>query len=49
MSFGVAASSSGTPFVYDTVFAEADARLYAAKRAGRNRVCTASSAAPATV
>jgi GGDEF domain-containing protein len=45
MSFGVAATSRDAPFVYDTVFAEADARLYAAKRAGRNRVCAGPAAA----
>ena len=38
MSFGVAASPAGGPFVWETVFAEADAALYAAKGAGRNRV-----------
>ena len=40
MSFGVHASSRGSRFDYDAVFATADAALYAAKRAGRNRVCT---------
>jgi diguanylate cyclase (GGDEF)-like protein len=44
MSFGVSASDSGAAFVYDTAFAAADAGLYAAKRAGRNRVCTEPSA-----
>jgi diguanylate cyclase (GGDEF)-like protein len=38
MSFGVAASTRGGPFAYDAVFARADAALYAAKRAGRDRV-----------
>ena len=38
MSFGVSASSAGSEFEYDTVFAVADAALYEAKRAGRNRV-----------
>ncbi len=38
MSFGVAASAPGAPFVYDAVFRDADARLYAAKRNGRNQV-----------
>ena len=39
MSFGVAASEPGTTFDYETVFADADARLYEAKRSGRNCVC----------
>jgi diguanylate cyclase (GGDEF)-like protein len=39
MSFGVSASGPGAEFVYDTAFAAADAALYAAKRAGRDRVC----------
>jgi diguanylate cyclase (GGDEF)-like protein len=38
MSFGVAASDAGEPFDYTTVFAQGDAHLFAAKRAGRNRV-----------
>ena len=38
MSFGVSASSEGTPFEYRGVFAEADEALYAAKAAGRNCV-----------
>ncbi len=38
MSFGVAASAPGAAFVYEAVFADADARLYAAKRGGRNQV-----------
>jgi diguanylate cyclase (GGDEF)-like protein len=38
MSFGVGASRRGERFEYSTVFAEADAALYRAKRAGRNRV-----------
>ncbi len=38
MSFGVAASEPGGDFDYPTVFAAADAALYEAKDAGRNRV-----------
>jgi diguanylate cyclase (GGDEF)-like protein len=38
MSFGVSASSEGTPFEYRGVFAEADEALYAAKAWGRNCV-----------
>ncbi|MBJ7331365.1 MAG: GGDEF domain-containing protein [Solirubrobacteraceae bacterium] len=38
MSFGVAASAAGQQFVWDEVFGRADAALYEAKRAGRNRV-----------
>ena len=38
MSFGVSASSSGTPFEYRSVFAKADEALYAAKAGGRNCV-----------
>jgi len=41
LSFGVAASSAGAPFSYEDVFCEADARLYEAKRGGRDRVCPA--------
>jgi diguanylate cyclase (GGDEF)-like protein len=40
MSFGVSASSGGR-FDYDDLFGEADRALYAAKRAGRDRVATA--------
>jgi diguanylate cyclase (GGDEF)-like protein len=38
MSFGVAASDPTERFDYASVFAKADAHLYAAKRAGRDRV-----------
>lgn len=40
VSIGVAASVAGTPFSWDEVFARADAALYSAKAAGRNRVAT---------
>jgi diguanylate cyclase (GGDEF)-like protein len=43
MSFGVAASEHDGRFNYNDVFAEADAALYRAKRAGRNRVCLSGS------
>jgi diguanylate cyclase (GGDEF)-like protein len=39
MSFGVSASKTGSAFDYRRISAEADAALYEAKRAGRNRVC----------
>lgn len=41
MSFGAGASESGERFVYENVFAGADAALYQAKRSGRDRVCSA--------
>jgi diguanylate cyclase (GGDEF)-like protein len=44
MSFGVASSERGEGFDYERVFSAADAALYAAKRGGRDRVCTASPA-----
>ncbi len=40
ISCGIGASAPGERFSYATVFARADAALYRAKRAGRNRVCT---------
>jgi GGDEF domain-containing protein len=38
MSFGVTASKKDCAFHYDAEFTRADARLYEAKRAGRDRV-----------
>jgi GGDEF domain-containing protein len=40
MSFGVSASERGEHFDYEVVFAQADAALYAAKRGGRDLVCS---------
>ena len=40
VSVGVASSAPGTSFVWDEVFARADAALYQAKADGRNRVAT---------
>jgi diguanylate cyclase (GGDEF)-like protein len=41
MSFGVGASEDKEIFDYASVFAEADAALYEAKRSGRDQVCLA--------
>jgi diguanylate cyclase (GGDEF)-like protein len=49
LSCGVAASRPGTPFLYEEVFAAADAALYEAKRDGRNRVRAADGARAAAV
>jgi diguanylate cyclase (GGDEF)-like protein len=38
MSFGVAASAEGEPFDFDALYRQADAALYRAKDAGRDRV-----------
>lgn len=46
MSFGVAAVRHGEAFHYSTVFAAADAALYQAKAAGRDRVAIATNALP---
>ncbi len=40
ISVGVAASAPGSSFIWDDVFARADAALYQAKADGRNRVAT---------
>jgi diguanylate cyclase (GGDEF)-like protein len=41
MTFGVSATHGGEPFEYESHFERADAALYEAKRAGRNRVHSA--------
>ena len=41
VSLGVDASARGERFDYETVFRKADAALYRAKQAGRDRVCAA--------
>jgi diguanylate cyclase (GGDEF)-like protein len=46
MSFGVAASHDGEAFDFDALYAQADAALYRAKRAGRDRVCGGPGEAP---
>ncbi len=46
ISLGVGASIPGTRFDYDLVFEQADAALYTAKRAGRNRVVVAAEEPP---
>jgi diguanylate cyclase (GGDEF)-like protein len=46
MSVGVATTAPGERFNFSAVFARADAALYEAKRAGRDRVCIAAPVAP---
>jgi diguanylate cyclase (GGDEF)-like protein len=46
MSLGVGASAVDERFDYASVFARADAALYRAKRAGRDRVCIDAPVAP---
>jgi diguanylate cyclase (GGDEF)-like protein len=45
VSLGVAASAPGSTFIWDEVFARADAALYQAKAQGRDRVCSEDPAA----
>jgi diguanylate cyclase (GGDEF)-like protein len=43
MSFGISGSAEGQSFDYERVFGAADGALYAAKRQGRDGVCSATS------
>ena len=49
ISIGVAAEARGADVSYDALFRPADAALYEAKRAGRNRVALAGETAPPVV